>query len=101
MEIKELISPPRSPWCNGYVERVIGSIRRDCLDHHIVLNEKHLHKILNDYLEYYHHDRTHLGLDKDPPINRPITSKPNSTSKLVELPRCGGLHHRYEWQKAA
>lgn len=76
------------------------SIRRDCLNHIIVLNEKHLKSILSDYFEYYHRDRTHLGLSKDTPYERQVQFEPEN-SILIALPRDGGLHHRYEWQKAA
>ncbi len=108
MDIKEVISAYRSPWQNPFVERVIGSIRRDCLDHIIVLNEEHLRRILKSYFEYYHNDRTHLGLDKDTPFERPIQHKlvPRGgamyeTAKVINHPRIGGLHHRYEWKDAA
>jgi putative transposase len=100
MNIKEIITTYKSPWQNGYVERMIGSIRRDCLDHHIILGENHLRQVLKEYLEYYHQDRTHYGLNKDTPRARPVETKPDS-GKVVSLPRCGGLHHRYEWKKAA
>ncbi|MEN8258829.1 MAG: integrase core domain-containing protein [Thermodesulfobacteriota bacterium] len=100
MGIKELLSPPRSPWCNGYAERVIGTIRRECLNHHIILNEKHLHRVLKEYLGYYHQDRTHLGLDKDTPQGRKA-EKVSQSGKVISLPRCGGLHHRYTWRQAA
>ncbi len=100
MNIEEVRIAPRSPWQNAYVERVIGSIRRECLDHVIVLNEKHLKKMLSDYLGYYNEDRTHLGIGKDAPSKRPVQHKPER-GKLTALPRVGGLHHRYEWRKAA
>ena len=100
MGIHEILTSPKSPWQNGYVERLIGSIRRDCLDHVIVMNEHHLRRILKNYFEYYHQDRTHLGLEKDPPVVRAIQSKPTG-GKLIKLPRVGGLHHRYMWKKAA
>ena len=100
MSIKEVISAPKSPWQNPYVERVIGSIRRDCLEHVVVLNETHLRDILTEYLEYYHHDRTHLGLSKDTPFERPVHEKLRH-GEVIAFPRVGGLHHRYEWRKAA
>jgi putative transposase len=84
-----------------YVERLIGSIRRECLDHVIALNEKHLQEILSSYFEYYNQDRTHCGLDKDVPAERPIQRKPSSDSKIIKLPRVGGLHNRYQWKEAA
>jgi transposase InsO family protein len=100
MGIHEILTSPKSPWQNGYAERLIGSIRRDCLDHVIVLSEHHLKGILKNYFEYYHQDRTHLGLEKDTPVVRAIQSKPTG-GKLIKLPRVGGLHHRYMWKKAA
>jgi transposase InsO family protein len=84
----------RSPWQNGIAERWIGSVRRDLLDHVIVLNERHLRRLLGDYVRYYHEDRTHLGLEKDTPDGRVATSQPSS-HKVISLRRLGGLHHRY------
>ena len=101
MGIMEVITARRSPWQNAFVERLIGSIRRDCLDHVMVLNESHLKRILSSYFYYYHQDRTHYSLEKDTPRGRPLQSKPGQDSKVIELPRVGGLHHRYEWKKAA
>lgn len=101
MGIKEVISAPRSPWQNPFVERMIGSIRRECTDHVIVLNEAHLTSVLCSYFEYYQNDRPHLSLEKDPPGSRTIQSRPAGKCKIVALPRMGGLHHRYEWKKAA
>jgi len=99
MGIKEVKSAPRSPWQNPYVERVIGSIRRDCLDHLVVLNEWHLCRILRSYCDYYHGSRTHLSLNKDCPEPRPVY--PPEMGNVVELPEVGGLHHRYERRAAA
>jgi transposase InsO family protein len=89
-----LRTAPRSPWQNAYVERVIGSIRRECLDHLIVLNERHLNRILRSYADYYNQHRTHLSLDKNTPIPQPANK--NTTGKIVAFPEVGGLHHRYE-----
>jgi transposase InsO family protein len=100
MGIKQIQTSYKSPWQNGFVERVIGTIRRDCLDHHIILSQKHLQKVLGEYLEYYHQDRTHYGLNKDTPELRLVEKKPEG-GKIVALPRCGGLHHRYVWKQAA
>ena len=94
MGIEEVVTAPRSPWQNPFVERVIGSIRRECLDHVIVLNERHLHRILASYFDCYHRSRTHLSLDKDAPNERPV--QPADTGKIVSFPQVGGLHHRYE-----
>jgi transposase InsO family protein len=94
MGIEEVVTAPRSPWQSPFVERVIGSIRRECLDHVIVLNERQLRRILASYLDYYHGSRTHLSLGKDTPDGRPV--QPVGTGKIVAFPQVGGLHHRYE-----
>jgi transposase InsO family protein len=101
MGITNVIIAPRSPWQNPFVERLIRSIRNDCLDHVIVLNARHLKRILSSYFNYYHNDRTHYRLGKDTPSGRPAQPKPDESSKIIELPRVGGLHHRYEWRQAA
>src|ERR1035437_7867350 len=72
MGIKEVVTAPRSPWQNAYVERIIGSIRRECLDHIIIFNERHLRDVLSSYCKYHHKSRTHLSLGKDCPQPRPI-----------------------------
>src|SRR5213075_80290 len=89
---------PRSPWQNPYVERVIGSIRRECLDHVIVFNERHLRRVLSSYFQYHHDTRTHLSLGKDCPRPRPIQSP--SAGNIIAFPEVGGLHHRYERRAA-
>jgi transposase InsO family protein len=94
MQIEEVITAAHSPWQNAYVERLIGSIRRECLDHVIVLGERHLRRILHDYFEYYHRTRTHLSLAKDAPERR--AAQPPEMGEVIELPEVGGLHHRYE-----
>jgi len=94
MGITEVVTAPRSPWQNAYVERVIGSIRRECLDHVVVINERHLRWVLTSYVDYYHHSRTHLSLDKDCPDARPI--QPPNSGKVIAIAQVGGLHHRYE-----
>ena len=94
MGIHDLPIAPRSPWQNGFVERVIGSLRRECLDHVIVKNERHLRRVLKSYLAYYNRSRTHLSLNKDPPIPRPVS--PMTQSRIVAFPEVGGVHHRYE-----
>jgi putative transposase len=73
----------------------VGSCRRDLLDHIIPLNERHLKRLLSEYIRYYHFDRTHLGLEKDTPHDRPCTN-PDCDSQVVSFPRLGGLHHRYD-----
>ena len=85
----------RSPWQNGIAERWVGSVRRDLLDHVIVLNRRHLRRLLNEYVRYYHEDRTHFGLGKDTPGGRVAASPHSSGHKVISLPRLGGLHHRY------
>jgi len=96
--IQEVLTAPRSPWQNPYAERLVGSIRRECLDHMIVLGEQHLRRILKAYFTYYHKSRTHLSLCKDTPEPRPV--HPVSAGEIVELPEVGGLHHRYERRAA-
>ena len=98
MGIREVLSAPRSPWQRAYVERVIGSIRRECLDHVIVFHEGSLRRTLNSYFNYYHRSRTHLSLRKDSPEPRPI--QPPETGRVVAVPQVGGLHHRYERRAA-
>ena len=93
LDIEEVPTAPRSPWQNPYCERVIGSIRRECLDHMIVLNERHLHRILTDYFDYYHHSRPHLSLDRNSPTPRDVEAP--SLGEVVSIPQVGGLHHRY------
>jgi len=93
MGIEEVIISPRSPWQNPYAERVIGSIRRECLDHVIVLGEDHLHRILTAYVSYYNGSRTHLSLERNEPLPREV--EPLDRGKVVAVPQVGGLHHRY------
>jgi transposase InsO family protein len=93
MGIEEVPIAPRSPWQNPYCERVIGSIRRECLNHVIVLSERHLKRILASYLEYYHDSRPHLSLDRNSPTPRDV--EPPSQDEVVSIPQVGGLHHRY------
>jgi putative transposase len=94
MGITEVVTAPRSPWQNAYVERVIGSIRRECLDHLVIFNERHLRRVLSSYVDYYHRSRTHLSLDKDCPDSRSIM--PRRIGRVVAIPKVAGLHHRYE-----
>jgi transposase InsO family protein len=93
MGIVEVLTAPRSPWQNPFAERLIGSIRRECLDHIVVLGERHLRRVLTAYLEYYHRARTHLSLDKDAPDGRPI-ERPE-VGAIIPISEVGGLHHRY------
>ena len=92
MGIEEVLIAFRSPWQSPYVERLIGSVRRECLDHVIVLNEDHLHRILAEYFAYYHEARTHLSLDRNSPILRLV--QPPEKGKVVAKAYLGGLHHR-------
>jgi putative transposase len=94
MGIEEVLIAPRSPWQNPYVERLIGSIRRECLDHVIVLHERHLRRLLTGYFQYYHHWRTHRALAMDCPVPRPVQQP--EVGSIREVPEVGGLHHHYE-----
>jgi hypothetical protein len=96
--LEQKLIAPRAPWQNPVAERLIGSLRRECLDHVIVLNEKHLRGILTDYLGYYHAHRPHRFLAQDCPEPRAI-ELPNQ-GEIIELPFLGGLHHRYTRQAA-
>jgi len=93
MGIKEVKAALRSPWQSPNVERLIGTLRRDCIDHVIVVGENHLRRIPRDYLAYYHSCRTHLSLEKDAPESRKVESL--NQGNIVESPMVGGLHHRY------
>jgi transposase InsO family protein len=98
MRIAEVVSAPGSPRQNPFVERVIGSIRRECLNHVIIINESHLRRILAAYILYYHRTRTHLGLQKDTPDHRSASEM--SVGTIVAIPQVGGLHHQYERRAA-
>ena len=91
----------QAPWQNGIAERWVGSCRREILDHVIPLNEKHLRRLIHDYLYYHHQDRIHDSLEKDAPNRRPVEPKPSPTAKVISSPRLAGLHHRYSWLEAA
>jgi putative transposase len=96
--LEEVKIAPCSPWQNPYVERVIGSIRQDGLDHVMVLNERHLRRMLRSYVDYYHTWRVHRSLDMDAPDPRPV--QPPKMGSIMKLPEVGGLRHHYE-RKAA
>jgi putative transposase len=98
MGVEEAVIAPRSPWQNPYVERLIGSIRRECLDHVIVLHERHLRRLLTGYFQYYHHWRTHRALDMDCPLSR-LVQRPE-VGPIWEVPEVDGLHHHYERRAA-
>ena len=93
MGIREKPAALASPWQNGIAERLIGSIRRECVDHFIVLGEAHLRRILRAYARYYNNSRTHWPLDKDAPVSRPIQWDGSMSSHAI----LGGLHHHYIW----
>jgi transposase InsO family protein len=95
MGVRDRPTRPHSPWMNGHVERLIGSIRRECLDHQIIWNAAHLRRVLRAYADYYNNDRPHLALDKDAPNPRAIEAEGEITSRS----RVGGLHHRYGRRK--
>jgi putative transposase len=98
MGIQEMVIAPRSSWQNPYAERLIGSLRRECLDHVIVLHERHLRRFLTEYFQYYHHWRTYRTLEMDCPIPRPV-QRPE-LGLIWEVPGVGGLHHHYERRAA-
>jgi putative transposase len=95
MGITEVVTAPHSPWQNAYIERVIDSIRRECLDHIVIFNERHLSRVHSTYIDCYHQTRTHLSLDKDCPESRPVM--PLGIGRVIAFPQVNGLHHRYEW----
>jgi transposase InsO family protein len=90
----------RSPWQNGTAERFVGTVRRELLDHVVVLNEDHLRRLLREYVDYYNSERVHTSIG-DAPVGRPVESRPSADARVVSLPRVGGLHHRYRWREAA
>lgn len=98
MGIRMKRTAPASPWQNAYVEWVIGSIRRECTDHLIAINEQQLSTILRSYVSYYNHHRTHLTLGKDTPLPQPANRK--TKGRVLSIPEVGGLHHSYHWLAA-
>lgn len=98
MGIQEVLSAPASPWQRAYVERVIGTIRRECLDHVVVFHPTSLSRHLKLFIDYYHHTRCHLALAKDTPEARPV--QPPALGRIISIPQVGGLHHRYERRAA-
>ncbi len=91
--VKEIVTAPQSPWQNPYAERVIESIRRECLDHLIILGVQHLRSILKNYVNYYNVSRPHLSLERNAPVPRSV--EPTALGAVVAVPQVGGLHHRY------
>ena len=100
MRVENVVAAPHAPWHNNYVERVILSIRQECLNHVIIFNEHHLRRILGAYVNYYNKTRTHEALGEDCPDHRPIQQRYEG-KKIVAIPEVGGLHHRYERRRAA
>src|SRR3984957_8868547 len=98
MGIEQVLSAPRSPWQGAYVERIIGTIRRECLDPVIIFSETALYRQVKSFTEYYHAPRTHLSLSKDSPESRVV--QPPELGLIVAIPQVGGLHHRYERRAA-
>jgi len=101
MGVEPVRTAPRSPWQNPYVERFGVTLRRELLDKIIVFNQTQLHRVVSEFLTYYHEDRCHLGLEKDAPEPRALTPQPSPCARVVALPRLGGLQHRYKWRRAA
>src|SRR5450432_625272 len=91
--IEQLRTSPKFPWQNGYAERWVGTLRRELLDHVVVLGERHLLHLVRDHAAYYNDDRPHMSLGRDAPVARAV--QPPSGGRVVALPRVGGLHHRY------
>ena len=98
LDMEEVVIASHSPWQSPYVERVIGTLRRECLDHVVVFGEAHLRRIVRCYVSYYHGARTHLALGKDAPEPRSV--QPPEEGRLIEISEVGGLHHRYERRAA-
>ncbi|MCX6928097.1 MAG: integrase core domain-containing protein [Verrucomicrobia bacterium] len=101
MGVKPVRPAPRAPWQNPYVERFGGTLRRELLDKIIVFNPTQLHRVITQFVSYYHEDRCHLGLEKDTPDLRVVTPQPSRSARVVALPRVGGLHTCYEWRQVA
>jgi hypothetical protein len=101
MRIEPKRTVARSPWQNGVAERWIGSCRRELLDRVVILNERHLRRLLRDYIDCCARDRCHLALDEDAPEMRPMKRRPSARARVVAHRRLGGLHHRYAWRDAA
>jgi transposase InsO family protein len=98
LDIEEILTEPRSPWQNPYAERVIRTLRRECMDHVIVLHERHLRRVLRDYIDFYHRWRVHQSLERDAPEHRPV--QPPELGEVVELLDVGGLQRHYERRAA-
>jgi len=90
----------RGPWQNGTAERVVGSVRRELLDHVVVIGEGQLRRLLREYVDYYNAERVHASI-ADAPMGRPVEFRPSEHAEVIGTPRVGGLHHRYRWREAA
>ena len=99
MGIKQVVTASKCPWYNNHIEALIGTIRRECLNHLIVFNERHLNHILSSYVNYYNETRTHEALGKDSPNSR-VVQFPSEGKQIVAISEVGGLHHRYERRAA-
>ena len=99
MGIRQVVTASKSPWHNNHIECLIGTIRRECLNHVIVFNERHLKRILSSYVDYYNESRTHESLGRDSPNSR-VIQFPSEGRKIVAIPQVGGMHHRYERRAA-
>jgi len=97
--LEQVVIAAHSPWQNGYAERFIGSLRRECLDHVIAIDECHLLRVVRSYVASHNRTRTHLALGKDPPESRPVQAP--AAGEIIAIPEVGGLHHRYERRMAA
>ena len=98
LDIEEVLTAPRSPWQNPYAERLIGTLRRECLDNVIVLHERHVSRILRSYVDFYHRWRVHQSLEMDAPEHRPV--QPPELGEVIEFPDVGGLQRHYERRAA-
>ncbi len=101
MGIKPKIISYQSPWQNGVAERYVLSVRSEILNHVIILNERHLNRLMRSYAEYYNNDRCHLSVGRDSPNGRDVQTKPLGSTKVISVPKLGGLRHKYIWKKAA
>jgi len=98
---ESVLTSYRSPWQNGIAERWVLTLRRELLDHVVVFNEAHARRLVSDFIAYYNEDRCHLSLNKDSPQLRPAQTRPPGDAEVIAIPRVGGIHHRYQWHKAA
>jgi len=100
LRIEAILTPVQAPKANAIAERVIGTLRRECLDHFIVINERQLLRVMREYVAHYNSGRPHRSLDLETPTGPPARAGPPQTGKIVARPVLGGLHHEYEWLAA-